>query len=37
VQLVSKIFNICGHDPPNSQRDGQTDGQTIVIARLRLH
>jgi len=25
--LVSKIFNLCGHDPPTSQTDGQTDGQ----------
>ena len=28
VQLVSKIFNICGHDPPTSQTHGQTDRQT---------
>jgi len=26
VQLVSKIFNLCGHDPPTSQTE--TDGQT---------
>jgi len=25
AQLVSKIFNLCGHDPPTSQTDGQTD------------
>jgi len=25
VQLVSKIFNLCGHDPPTLQTDGQTD------------
>jgi len=25
AQLVSKIFNLCGHDPPMSQTDGQTD------------
>jgi len=24
VQLVSKIFNLCGHDPQTSQTDGQT-------------
>jgi len=23
--LVSKIFNLCGQDPPTSQTDGQTD------------
>jgi len=28
AQLVSKIFNLCGHDPPTSQTDGQIDGQT---------
>jgi len=28
AQLVSKIFNLCGPDPPTSQTDGQTDGQT---------
>jgi len=26
MQLVSKIFNLCGHNPPTSQTDGQTDG-----------
>jgi len=40
VQLVSKIFNLCGHDPPTSQTDGQTDrqtdGQTHAIARPRF-
>jgi len=25
TQLVSKIFNLCGPDPPTSQTDGQTD------------
>jgi len=25
AQLVSKIFKLCGHDPPTSQTDGQTD------------
>jgi len=27
AQLVSKIFNLCGHDPPTSQTDGQTDDE----------
>ena len=29
VQLVSKIFNLCDHNPPASDRqtDGRTDGQ----------
>ena len=25
AQLVSKIFHLCGHDPPTSQTDGRTD------------
>jgi len=25
VQLVSKIFNLCGPDPPTSQTDRRTD------------
>jgi len=28
AQLVSKIFNLCGHDPPTSQTDRRTDGRT---------
>jgi len=28
VQLVSKISNLCGPDPPTSQTDRRTDGQT---------
>jgi len=28
VQLLSKISNLCGPDPPTSQTDGQTDRQT---------
>jgi len=28
MQLVSKIFNLCGPDPPTSQTAEQTDGQT---------
>jgi len=25
MQLVSKIFNLCGHDPPMLQTDRRTD------------
>ena len=28
MQLVSKISKLCGPDPPTSQTDGSTDGQT---------
>jgi len=28
MQLVSKIFNLCGHDPPTSQTDRRTDKRT---------
>ena len=28
VQLVSKISNLCDHNPPTSQTDGQTDRRT---------
>jgi len=34
AQLVSKIFNLCGHDPP-SQIDGQTD-RRHAISRPRF-
>jgi len=27
VQLVSKISNLCGPDPPTLQTDSQTDGR----------
>jgi len=30
AQLVSKIFSLCGHDPPTSQTDRQADGETDV-------
>jgi len=30
AQLVSKIFNLCGHDPPMSQTDGRTDRQHVI-------
>jgi len=36
VQLVSKIFNLCGHDPPMSQTDRQTNGQTICDSKTTL-
>jgi len=29
-QFVSKILNLCGHDPPMSQTDEETGRQTIV-------
>ena len=35
VQLVSKIFNLCGPDPPTSHRDRQTD-RRHAIARPRF-
>jgi len=37
VQLVSKISNLCGPDPPTLQTDRQTDGQhAIAIPRFAL-
>jgi len=30
VQLVSKISNLCDHNPPTSQTDGQTDGRHAI-------
>ena len=36
TQLVSKIFNLCGYDPPMSQTDGQTDGQTTCDSKTAL-
>jgi len=35
-QLVSKIFNLCGHDPPTSQTDRRTDGQTTCDRKTVL-
>jgi len=29
VQLVSKIFNLCSHDPPTSQTDRRTDDMRL--------
>jgi len=34
AQLVSKIFNLCDHDPPTSDR--QTDGQTTCDRKTAL-
>jgi len=38
LQLVSKIFNLglCGHDPPTSQTDRQTDRQTTCDRKTAL-
>jgi len=41
VQLVSKIFNLCDHNSPTLQTDGQTDTRTdrqhaITISRFAL-
>jgi len=36
AQLVSKIFNLCGHDPPTSQTDGQTDRQTTCDSKTAV-
>jgi len=36
AQLVSKIFNLCGHDPPTSQTDRQTDRQTTCDSKNAL-
>jgi len=38
AQLVAKIFNICDHDPPTSQTDGQTtcDSKTALCTIVHL-
>jgi len=36
VQLLSKIFNLCGHDPPTSQTDGQMDRQMTCDSKTAL-
>jgi len=36
VQLVSKISNLCGPDPPTSQTDGQTDRRTTCNRNTAL-
>jgi len=30
AQLVSKIFNLCGHDPPTLQTERQTDRRHAI-------
>ena len=37
AQLVSKIFNLCGHDPPTPQTDRQTtcDHKTAICTIVR--
>jgi len=35
VKLVTKISVLCGHDPPTSRTDGQTD-RRHAIARPRF-
>jgi len=34
AQLVSKIFNLCGHDSPTSQTDRQTDRRHAIARPL---
>jgi len=36
MQLVSKISNLCGPDPPTSQTDGQAGGQTTCSLNTAL-
>jgi len=36
TQLVSKIFNLCGHDPPTSQTDRRADRQTTCDSKTAL-
>jgi len=36
AQLVSEISNICDHNPPTSQTDGQTDGQATCDRKTAL-
>ena len=36
VKLFQKNSNICDHNPPTSQRDGQTDGQTTCDRNTAL-
>ena len=35
-RLVCKIFNLCGHDPPTSQTDRQTDRQMTCDGKTVL-
>jgi len=37
VHAISiQIFNLCGHDPPTSQTDGQTEGPTTCDCKTAL-
>ena len=36
VQLVSKISNLCGPDPPTSQTDGRTDDMRSALCTIVL-
>ena len=36
MQIVSKIFNLCGHDPPTSQTDRRIDRQTTCDSKTAL-
>jgi len=36
VQLVSKISNLCGPDPPTSQTDGWSDRRTTRNRKIAL-
>jgi len=36
VKLFSKNSNLCDHNPPTSQTDGQTDGQTTCDRKTTL-
>ena len=36
VKLFSKNSNLCDHNSPTSQTDGQTDGQTICDRNTAL-
>jgi len=36
VQLFSNISNLCAPDPPMSQTDGRTDGQTTCDRKTAL-
>jgi len=37
MQLVSKISNLCGPDPPTSQTDGQTTCDRKTALRTIVH
>ena len=37
ARLVSKIFNLCGHDPPTSQTDRRTEDMISFLPTISLH